>query len=442
MRKLSDSVIRKYEDVIDVDDWEIETPSGWQSVSRVMKTIPFEKWTVSFSDGSDLEGADTHIVINSKNEEVFLKDLQVGDAILSRDGIVNVVAVENNSINENMYDLEIDSEDHTFYSNNVVSHNSVTVAAYLLHQAVFQEEFRIAVLSNKAASSKSILSKIKRMFEELPHFLKPGVEEWNKESILLSNGNLLQSASTNSSSIRGESLNIVYLDEFAHVQNGEEFFASTYPVITSGETTKVIITSTPKGMNLFYKLWAEAERKLNHFVPVKFLWYDHPKRDAKWKEETLKNISEERFSQEFDCVDYFSKITISDGATELTLPIGEFYDLSGETKYNDADSIEELCLNKQGVIYRIERSDGLAYVGITVDLEKRLTQHSRSRRFVDYKIQEVEVLFSGDYLECAQREQEYIEKYDTYKNGLNMAPAGKVCSKQIRNIITGNVLDD
>jgi hypothetical protein len=300
--KLSDTIERKYLDSIELDEWEIETTSGWEDIASVSKTVPYSLWRVDFKDGLFLQGADNHIVMDYRGDEVFLKDLKIGDRIKSKNGTSEVSSIQDLQKEEEMYDVEVDSEDHTFYSNGILSHNSISVAAYLLHQVIFNEEFRIAVLSNKGSSSKSILSKIKRMFEELPIFLKPGVIEWNKESFELSNGNLIQSASTNSSSVRGESVNLLYLDEFAHVQNAEEFFASTYPVISSGKTTKVIITSTPFGMNLFYKLWSDAERGRNKFVPLKFNWWDHPERDEAWKEETLKNISEEQFNQEFLCL--------------------------------------------------------------------------------------------------------------------------------------------
>lgn len=176
-----------------------------------------------------------------------------------------------------------------------------SVAAYLLHQSIFNTNYRIAILANKGDTAREILDRLKKMFEELPPFLQPGVVEWNKGSIELANGTKVISAATSSSSIRGQSMNIVYLDEMAFIQNDIEFFTSTYPVITSGKTTKVIITSTPNGMNLFYKIWQDAINGNNSFVPNKFLWYEHPMRDEAWKQETLRNISELQFKQEFEC---------------------------------------------------------------------------------------------------------------------------------------------
>jgi hypothetical protein len=176
---------------------------------------------------------------------------------------------------------------------------STVVAAYLLHYAMFNAEKTIGILANKAATSREILSRIQRMYEHLPMWMQLGVKEWNKGSMILANDSRILAAATSSDSIRGLSLNIIYLDEFAHVNQQVEFWESTYPVISSGDESKVIITSTPNGMDLFYKIYSDAEEGNNNFVPIKVHWSEHPKRDEKWKEETLKNIGYEQFRQEF-----------------------------------------------------------------------------------------------------------------------------------------------
>jgi hypothetical protein len=177
---------------------------------------------------------------------------------------------------------------------------STVVAAYLLHYAMFNPEKQIGILANKAATAREILSRIQRMYEHLPLWMQLGVKEWNKGSIILANDSKILSAATSSDSIRGLSLNIIYLDEFSHVDQQMEFWESTYPVISSGESSKVIITSTPKGMELFYKIYKEAVEGKNNFFPIKVHWSEHPNRDEKWKEETIKNIGYEQFRQEFE----------------------------------------------------------------------------------------------------------------------------------------------
>lgn len=176
---------------------------------------------------------------------------------------------------------------------------SITVAAYILHYILFNPEKLAVILANKAATAREILSRIKRMFENLPSFLQTGVKEYNKGSIILSNDSTLMAAATSSDSIRGLSVNLLFLDEFAFVDNADEFMEGVYPTIASGKKSKVIITSTPNGMNLFYKIYDEAKRGVNSFHPTRVDYWEVPRYDAEWKAETIRNIGQRRFDQEF-----------------------------------------------------------------------------------------------------------------------------------------------
>jgi hypothetical protein len=177
------------------------------------------------------------------------------------------------------------------------------VVGIILHHALFNENYRIAILANKEKQAHEILGRIQLAYEHLPKWLQQGIKEWNKGSIELENGSLIQAEATGSSAIRGTSQNLVYLDEFAFVPNNiqESFFSSVYPTISSGETTKVLITSTPNGLNLFYKLWVDSENERNSYKRIDVHWSDVPGRDEKWKEETIRNTSKEQFRQEFEC---------------------------------------------------------------------------------------------------------------------------------------------
>jgi Terminase large subunit, T4likevirus-type, N-terminal/Terminase RNaseH-like domain len=179
---------------------------------------------------------------------------------------------------------------------------TTTSVAYMLHYILFNENVNVAVLANKAPTAREILGRLQLAFEYLPLFLKQGVVEWNKGSIELGNGSKIRADSTSGSSVRGSSFNLIFLDEFAFVPNNiaEAFFASTYPTISSGVTTKVIIVSTPNGLNLFYKMWMDAIEKRSLYIPLEIHWSMVPGRDEKWKEETIKNTSQEQFRQEFE----------------------------------------------------------------------------------------------------------------------------------------------
>jgi len=179
---------------------------------------------------------------------------------------------------------------------------TTTSVAYLLWLTLFSDTQNVAVLANKGSLARDILAKYQLAYENLPMFLQQGVMVWNKGNVELENGSKIIAASTSSSAIRGGAFNCVFLDEFAFVPNNiaEEFFNSVYPVISSGKTTKIIIVSTPNGMNLFYKLWMDAINKKNNYKTFEIHWSMVPGRDEAWKEETIRNTSERQFRQEFE----------------------------------------------------------------------------------------------------------------------------------------------
>lgn len=180
---------------------------------------------------------------------------------------------------------------------------STVVVSYLLHYALFNDSANIGILANKASTARDLLGRLQTAYENLPKWLQQGVIVWNKGSMELENGSKIMAASTSASAVRGMSFNIIFLDEFAFVPNhiADDFFSSVYPTISSGQRTKVIIISTPYGMNHFYKLWVDAQNKRNNYIWTEVHWSEVPGRDAKWKEETIKNTSERQFTQEFEC---------------------------------------------------------------------------------------------------------------------------------------------
>ena len=180
---------------------------------------------------------------------------------------------------------------------------STTVVSYLLHFLIFNDSVNIGILANKAATARELLGRLATAYENLPKWMQQGIISWNKGSIELENGSKILAASTSASAVRGMSFNILFLDEFAFVPNhvADSFFASVYPTITSGKNTKVIIVSTPHGMNHFYRMWHDAEKRKNEYVPTEVHWSEVPGRDIVWKEQTIANTSEQQFKVEFEC---------------------------------------------------------------------------------------------------------------------------------------------
>ena len=179
---------------------------------------------------------------------------------------------------------------------------STTIIAYLLHYILFNPDVRVGILANKGSTARELLSRLQLAYEHLPPWLQQGVVEWNKGNIELENGSKILASSTSSSAIRGGTFNIIFLDEFAFVPEhiAADFFRSVYPTISSGSTTKVLIVSTPNGMNQFFKMWTAATEGRSDYVPIDVHWSAVPGRDEAWKEQTIRNTSEDQFRVEFE----------------------------------------------------------------------------------------------------------------------------------------------
>ena len=198
------------------------------------------------------------------------------------------------------------------------SGKSISSVGYLLWYALFHPEKTIAILANKGMTAREMLARVTLMLENLPFFLQPGCKALNKGSLEFSNNSRIIAAATSGSSIRGMSVNLLFLDEFAFVENAAEFYTSTYPVISSGKDTKVIITSTANGIgNTYHKIWEGAVQGVNEYKPFRVDWWDVPGRDEKWKEQTIANTSSLQFDQEFGNTFFGTGNTLIEGPDEL-----------------------------------------------------------------------------------------------------------------------------
>jgi len=231
------------------------------------------------------------------------------DPIYFMENYIKIVSLDEGLIPFGLYDFQkhivrtIHDNRFTICKLPRQSGKSTTTVSYLLHYALFNPNSNIAILANKSSTARDILGRVQLAYENLPKWLQQGVINWNKGNIELENKSVIVAAATSSSAIRGGSYNIIFLDEFAFVPANiaEMFFSSVYPTISSGEKTKMIIVSTPYGMNHFYKLWIDAENKRNDYVPIEVHWSEVPGRDEKWKDRTIRNTSPEQFQQEFEC---------------------------------------------------------------------------------------------------------------------------------------------
>ena len=231
------------------------------------------------------------------------------DPIYFIQNYIKIVSLDEGLVPFSLYDFQKEMVG-TFHNNRFTicklprqSGKSTTIIAYLLHYVLFNASVNVAILANKAATARDLLGRLQLAYEHMPKWLQQGVMSWNKGSFELENGSKILASSTSASAVRGGSYNIIFLDEFAYVPANvaEQFFSSVYPTISSGKTTKVMIVSTPHGMNMFYKLWTDAEEERNEYVPIEVHWSEVPGRDEEWKAQTIKNTSESQFNTEFEC---------------------------------------------------------------------------------------------------------------------------------------------
>ena len=232
---------------------------------------------------------------------------------------------------------------------------STTVVSFLLHYAIFNDNVNIGILANKAATARDLLGRLQLAYENLPRWMQQGIIAWNKGSMELENGSKIIAASTSASAVRGMSFNIIFLDEFAFVANhlADDFFASVYPTISSGKSTKVIIVSTPHGMNHFYRMWHDAERGKNEYVATEVHWSEVPGRDAKWKAQTIANTSEQQFQIEFEC-EFLGSVDTLISASKLKAMVYE-----DPVKRNGKLSVFETPREKNDYIITVDVARGV-----------------------------------------------------------------------------------
>ena len=242
---------------------------------------------------------------------------------------LKIVTIDKGLVPFKMYDFQ-ETMVETFHANRFTicklprqSGKSTIIVSYLLHYVLFNDNVNVAILANKSSTARDLLGRLQLAYEHMPKWLQQGVLNWNKGSIELENGSKIVAASTSSSAVRGSTFNIIFLDEFAYVPNNiaEEFFSSVYPTISSGKSSKVMIVSTPHGMNMFYKMWVDAENKRNDYVPIEVHWSEVPGRDEKWKEQTIRNTSEAQFQTEFECEFLGSMDTLITASKLKTMPV-------------------------------------------------------------------------------------------------------------------------
>jgi hypothetical protein len=291
---------------------ELLASLGIKSRTRIKKIKDCLYYTVSFNTDE--------IVFNLPRKKNLIKKI---DKPLYRNKRIYIQKIEEVE-SVPVACISVDSEDKLFLCGNsfIPTHNSTTAVSFLLHYSIFNDNVSIAILANKASTAKDLLGRLQISFENLPNWMQQGIKSWNKTSLELENGSKIITASTSASSVRGGSYNVIFLDEFAFVPNNValNFMNSVYPTISSGKDSKVIVVSTPNSLNHFYKMWDEAIKKENDYIPLEINWNDVPGRDEEWRKKTIANLgSQKAFDQEFNCSFLGSSNTLISGAKLQTM---------------------------------------------------------------------------------------------------------------------------
>jgi len=275
----------------------------------------------NYLGNSNLKGADVRIDWTPEMIKEWIKCKN--DPIYFAQNYIKIVHVDRGLITIDLYDYQEEIIEK-FYNNRrlavVTSRQAgktTTAVVVILHYILFNDYKRVGLLANKGDSAREILERIKIAFEALPKWIQQGVVEWNKGSVELENGSKVIAAATSSSNIRGKSMNLLYIDETAFVDGWDSFSASVLPTISSGKTTQVLYTSTPNGLNHFYKTCVGARDGTNGFAFVDVPWYKVPGRDEAWKKEAIDTLDGDlqKFSQEYECVTGDSVITLKNKNT-------------------------------------------------------------------------------------------------------------------------------
>ena len=318
----------------------------------------------------NLKKANVPTNFSPKQVQEFIKCSQ--DPVHFIQKYIKIVSLDKGLVPFDMYDFQVDmvkkfdKDRFNIAKLPRQSGKSTIVTSYLLWYVLFNDNVNVAILANKAATAREMLGRLQLSYENLPKWMQQGIVGWNKGSLELENGSKILAASTSASAVRGMSFNVIFLDEFAFIPNhiADQFFSSVYPTISSGKSTKVIIISTPHGMNMFYKLWHDAERGKNEYTTTEVHWSQVPGRDDVWKEQTIANTSEEQFRVEFECEFLGSVDTLISASKLRTM------------------TYEDPLTSNQGLDVYIKPEEGHQYT-ITVDVARGVTKDYSAFTVID-----------------------------------------------------------
>lgn len=279
-----DDISKKILNSISVSGHKVKTDTGYEELSDLHLTQPYTHYELK-TESFELLCADNHIVFDEQMNEVFIKDLKVGDKIQTERGLQGVVNLSKTKFKSSMFDASVNHKNHRLYTGGILSHNTISAAIFMLHKILFDNDKNIMIVANKGDTAVEIVDKIKSIYSLLPFFLKPGIKTWNQKSLTFENGCRIKTSARTKTPAIGFTIDVLYLDEFAHIPSNiiEPYYSAAFPTTAAVQNSKIIITSTPNGMNLFHRLLTDAERpdgdtQKNNYKAMRVYWYQVPGR--------------------------------------------------------------------------------------------------------------------------------------------------------------------
>lgn len=289
-------------------EFTVLTDTGYQPLSELHITQPYQLYRLKTISGKFIDCADNHIIYMSDFQEIFVSECKIGQLIITKDGPEQIISIDKLECSVSMFDCTVNSNDHRFYTNDILSHNTTTTTIFLAWFLCFHYDKNAFFLANKNDTVLEIVDKTKKVMQYLPFFLKPGVINKTQRSLVLDNGSRLKSQATSEKSAIGDTIHLLYIDEFAHVDDSfaKDFWDNVYPTLSSSKISRIILTSTPNGRNLFYQIYKGAVEKRNGFKYFKIPWWRRPGRDERWKDEEIAalgggEVGIESFNQQYGC---------------------------------------------------------------------------------------------------------------------------------------------
>lgn len=268
-----------------VSGYSVLSDDGFVAIEEINQTQPYEMYRICLEDNNTLDCAGSHILFSDEYKEVFVSDLKKGDSVVVNNGTSLVKSVDKMGYKLTMGDLSVDHPNQRYYTNGILSHNTISSSIFILHTILFSNDKNVMIVANKGDTAIEIIDKIKSIYTLLPFFLKPGAKIWNQKSLTFENGCRLKISARSKTPAIGFTIDLLYLDEFAHIPSNiiEPYYTAAFPVTAAVKNSKIIITSTPNGMNLFHKLLTNAERPdgdplKNNYKALRVYWHQVPGR--------------------------------------------------------------------------------------------------------------------------------------------------------------------